>query len=142
MAYYMIQNLAPILNLPNTSSLKLDFARITSHQLGGSSSNGHVTSLLDLCLEDNLVAFFPHLCDEGLARDDRASKTNLNVLEGTKPRQSESVLKKKQSISYLRGNSLLVNSLAGNTESAKTVQNRSLESSHLGEGGINMQRAD
>lgn len=36
---------------------------------------------------------------------------------------------------------LLVNSLASDAHEAEAVQDRNLESAHLGEGGINMERA-
>lgn len=57
------------------------------NELSGSTGNGKLARLLDLGLEDDLVALPPHLGDDGLARDDGASEANLDVLKCAEPKR-------------------------------------------------------
>lgn len=89
-------------------------------QLDARATNSQLTSLLNLSLEDDLVAVAPHLRDEGLAGVNSTSKADLDVLKGAKG---------------------LVDGLAGDAEEAETVKNGALETAHLGKGGINVKGA-
>lgn len=90
------------------------------NKLCGGTGNSRLASLLDLALEDDLVAVTPHLGDEGLAGNDGTSEANLDVLDGAV---------------------LIIDGLAGNTKAAKAVENGGLEAAHLGERGVDVERA-
>lgn len=95
------------------------FTHAVLDELSGGASNSRLASLLDLALEDDLVALLPHLGDDGLAGDDGASEAHLDVLDGAE---------------------LVVDGLAGDTEGAEAVQDGSLEATHLGKRGVHVQR--
>lgn len=99
----------------------LDLALSVTSKLGSSAGDGQLASLLDLGLEDHLVALAPHLSDEGLAGDDNTGEADLDVLEGAET---------------------LVHGLSGDAERAETVEDGGLETTHLGEAGIDVERAD
>lgn len=107
------------------------------HQLGGSAANGELPCLLDLGLEDNLVAIPPHLSDERLARHDSACEADLDVLESTEPIIRLASLQ----VEFVWGHSPLVDGLASNAKEAQTVQDRGLEAAHLCEARVDVQRA-
>lgn len=98
----------------------LELALAVGSELSSRSGDGRLASFLNLGLEDDLVAFSPHLCDKGLARNDNTSKTDLDVLEGAEA---------------------LVDGLSSDAEGAETVENRGLEATDLGKGRVDMERA-
>lgn len=98
----------------------LELALAISPELGSGTSNGGLACLLDLGLEDDLVAFSPHLSDDGLAGNDDTSEADLNVLEGTES---------------------LIDGLSGNAKGAKAVENGGLEATDLGKGRVDVKRA-
>jgi hypothetical protein len=56
------------------------------------AANGRLASLLDLGLEEDLVALLPGLGYNSLAWVDSAGETNLDVLEGAVPEKVGKVL--------------------------------------------------
>lgn len=100
--------------------LCLDLALVVANQLSSGASNSRLASLLDLALEEDLLALLPHLGDDGLAGEDGASEADLDVLEGAV---------------------LVEDGLSGNTEGAEAVEDGGLEAAHLGEGRVDVERA-
>lgn len=64
----------------------LHLALVVANQLSRTTADGGLASLLDLALEEDLVALLPRLSDDGLARVDGAGKADLDVLEGAVPK--------------------------------------------------------
>ena len=90
-------------------------------ELGAAARDGELARLLDLGLEDDLVAgLLPHLGDEGLARQHGAGEADLDAPEGTEP---------------------LVHGLGRHAHEAQPVQDRLLEAAHLGEARVDVERA-
>lgn len=58
----------------------LDFPLGTFHKLSSRTTNSQFARFLDFSLENHLVAFFPHLSHERLARQHGAGETDLDVL--------------------------------------------------------------
>lgn len=107
-------------NSVNRAKFCLELALAISPELGSGASNGGLACLLDLGLEDDLVAFSPHLSDNGLAGNDDTSEADLDVLEGTE---------------------FLIDGLSGNAKGAKAVENGGLETTDLGKGRVDVERA-
>jgi hypothetical protein len=116
----MILHKIPFQNSINDSMFCLELALAVGPELSSSTGNSGLASLLDLGLEDDLVALAPHLSDNCLTRDDNTSEADLDVLERTEA---------------------LVDSLSGNTEAAEAVENGGLEATNLGKLGIDVERA-
>lgn len=100
--------------------LQSNLALAIADQLGGGAGNGELARLLDLGLEGNLVSVSPHLGDESLAGNHNAGEADLDVLKRAEP---------------------VVDGLAGEAEAAEAVKNRGLETTQLGEFGIEVKRA-
>lgn len=60
---------------------------ILAHQLHRRRRERELACLLDLGLEDDLIALLPHLRNKRLAGDDRTSEADLDVAEGTKSKR-------------------------------------------------------
>lgn len=104
-------------SLPQDSS---DLSLRPLQQFSRGTADGQLASLLDLGLEDDLVAFLPHLSHERLPRVYGSSKADLYVLVRTE---------------------LLVHGLAGDAHEAQAVKNWYLEAAHLGKLRVDMERA-
>jgi hypothetical protein len=88
-------------------------------QLGASAGNAELASLLDLGLEDDNITLLPHLGHQCLTGDHNTREANLDVLElAVGPHDS----------------------LARNTEGAKTVKDGLFEAADLAELGVDVQR--
>lgn len=109
-------------------------------KLNCGTTNGQLSSLLDLRLEDDLAALLPHLGHERLARQDGPCEADFDVLVGAKSGRTVR-LGQMKALQFAVVNSLFVNGLASNAHEAEAVQNWGLEAAHLREGGINMERA-
>lgn len=97
----------------------LQLALWVGDELNTSAGDSRLASLNNSSLEDNDVALFPHLCSEGLAWQDDASEADLEVFECAV---------------------LLVDVLARDAEGTKAVEDRSLETTHLAEVGVKVER--
>lgn len=104
----------------STSSPPLDLALWPLHQLCRGACDGELTRLLDLGLESNLVTIAPHLSHQSLTGNDTTGESNLDVLEFTET---------------------LVDGLSGNAKEAQAVEDRSLETTNLGKGRVDVKRA-
>jgi hypothetical protein len=118
---FMILHQNPIRKTPLIiQNFCLELALAVGPEFRGSTGDGGLASLLNLGLEDDLVALAPHLSDNGLARDNNTGEADLDVLESTEA---------------------LVDGLSGNAEAAKAVENGGLEAANLGKLGIDVERA-
>lgn len=94
--------------------------RTPIHKLCSGICNSQLPSLLDFCLEEDLVALLPAFGNQRLAWEDGARESDLDVLEGAV---------------------FLVDSLGGDTEEAQTVQDGHWETADFGEFWVDVKRA-